>query len=201
MTDRARWDSTWRGLVLTPPSGAFEDVVARMSERHRAYHGLQHLRECFARLDEARALVRAPAEVECAIWYHDAVYAASRSDNEARSAELAVEALRSAGANDAVVMRVERHILATRQHLPGAEGDTAWMIDVDLAILGAEPARFAEYEQQVRREYRWVPGFLFRRKRREFLRALLARPAIFQTPFFHGRLEAAARRNLAAAVA
>ena len=40
------------------------------------------------------------------------------------------------------------------------------LIDIDLSILGAPPARFAEYEQQIRAEYAWVPGILFRPKRR-----------------------------------
>lgn len=194
--DHGRWLLTWAELDLSPAAEEWPALQARMTEKHRAYHNLQHLRECFYWLHQAREFMAAPAEVELAIWYHDAVYASSRSDNEEQSAELAGQALRASGAAADVIDRIRRHILATKQHLPGAEGDTAWMIDIDLAILGADEARFAEYEQQVRREYRWVPGFLFRRKRKEFLRALLARPAIYQTAFFHGRLEAQARANM-----
>lgn len=196
MNALARWESTWSALGLTPPAGARDELLAHLAESHRAYHNWQHLEECFARLDEARARVAAPAELECAIWYHDAIYEPLRHDNEERSAELAEVVLRAAGADPAVRARIGRHILATKRHEPGAEGDTAWMIDLDLAILGADEPRFAEYERQVRREYRWVPGFLFRRKRHEFLRAMLARPTIFGTDFFRSRLEEAARRNL-----
>lgn len=198
--DRGRWLLTWGELGLSPSDEEWTALEARMTEKHRAYHNLQHLRECLGWLHRVRSHVQAPAEVELAIWYHDAVYESMRGDNEEKSADLAVQALQAAGAAAEVLGRIRRHILATKQHLPGAEGDTAWMIDIDLAILGADEARFAEYEQQVRREYRWVPGFVFRRKRKEFLRSLLARPAIYQTAFFHERLEARARGNLARAV-
>jgi predicted metal-dependent HD superfamily phosphohydrolase len=69
-------------------------------------------------------------------------------------------------------------------------------VDVDLAILGAAPERFAEYELQVRQEYAWVPGLLFRRKRRALLGQLLARPRIYATESFHQALELRARDNL-----
>ncbi|MBT9552193.1 MAG: hypothetical protein IV088_15195 [Hydrogenophaga sp.] len=56
------------------------------------------------------------------------------------------------------------------------EGDDARrLVDIDLAILGADPARFAEYDAQVREEYRWVPNWLYRCKRREVLAGFLAR--------------------------
>ena len=48
---------------------------------------------------------------------------------------------------------------------------------------------------------RWVPSMLFRRKRAEILESFLARPQIYMTGPFHKRYEAAARRNLAQAIA
>ncbi len=46
----------------------------------------------------------------------------------------------------------------------------------------------------------WVPGFLFRRKRREILDAFLARPHIYNTTHFRERYEAVARANLARSI-
>ena len=40
--------------------------------------------------------------------------------------------------------------------------DEVLLIDVDLSILGAEAQRFAQYEQQIRAEYAFVPEDLFR---------------------------------------
>lgn len=74
--------------------------------------------------------------------------------------------------------------------------DAQLLVDIDLAILGADPERFDEYEVQIRQEYAWVPGPLFRRKRREILMDFLARPKIYGTAWFQERFEASARDNL-----
>jgi predicted metal-dependent HD superfamily phosphohydrolase len=71
------------------------------------------------------------------------------------------------------------------------------LVDIDLSILGAPRPRFDEYEAQVRAEYGWVPGFLFRRKRREILAEFLARNPIYNTPRLRESLEGRARENLA----
>jgi predicted metal-dependent HD superfamily phosphohydrolase len=65
----------------------------------------------------------------------------------------------------------------------------------------ASPTRFDEYEQQVRAEYRWVPGWLFRRKRREVLQGFAQRPLLYLTPIAQQCLEAPARANLRRALA
>ena len=77
---------------------------------------------------------------------------------------------------------------------------TVFEILLEGRILGAAEARFAEYEAQIRREYNWVPGWLFRRKRKAILREFLARAPLYGTACFHDRLEAQARRNLARAI-
>ena len=195
-TDLARWTTTWRGLEGRADPELYEQLVARYSERGRHYHALAHLDECFERLDEFPESVDHLHEIELAIWFHDAVYDAHRSDNEKRSAAwLRREALRLGVAADAVE-RIHALILATKHDAAATTRDAQLIVDVDLSILGAPPERFDEYEQQVRREYAWVPGFLFRRKRRKILGGFLARPSIFSTDYFRAKYEAAARDNL-----
>ena len=46
----------------------------------------------------------------------------------------------------------------------------------------------------------WVPGWLYRRKRKEVLAGFLARPAIYGTERFRDRFEGRARENLREAV-
>jgi predicted metal-dependent HD superfamily phosphohydrolase len=74
------------------------------------------------------------------------------------------------------------------------------MSDTDLAILGAEPQRFDEYETQVRAEYSWVPDEIFRVKRQEILAGFLARKLIFNTPRLQQLFEHQARTNLAGSI-
>jgi predicted metal-dependent HD superfamily phosphohydrolase len=152
-----------------------------------------------------------PGEVLFAVLYHDAVYVPGRSDNEAASARLASEHLSRWPPAPAVdPSRVSELILLTARHGsidrnefgdgPDAE-DTRRFLDCDMAILAADPDRFAAYDREIAEEYRAVPRWIYRIKRRQFFRRLLASERIYLSDHFHGRLEARARANLAAALA
>jgi len=58
-----------------------------------------------------------------------------------------------------------------------------------------------EYEAQVREEYGWVPALIYRRKRRQVLESIAARPTIYNTAAFVQRYEKQARENLARSLA
>jgi len=152
------------------------------------------------RLDEARSLAERPDEIEVALWFHDAIYDVRRHDNEERSADWACESLSAAGVSSDVVNRVRSLILVTDHRSPPRGRDAEIMVDIDLAILGAEPRRFDEYERQIREEYDWVAENVFRRERGKILTGFLARPRIFWTDHFCERFEARARDNIAGAI-
>ena len=78
---------------------------------------------------------------------------------------------------------------------------TPAVCDVDLSMLGAQPAAFELFERAIRQEYRWVPDALYRQGRVEVLRRFLRRPSIYQTAPFQARYENQARQNLEGAVA
>ena len=193
---KQRWIRDWASLGLTGDAALLERLLASYAEPQRLYHTLQHLSECLDLFDQVAHLARRPGEVALALWFHDAVYIPQGHDNEARSAAWAGEALQAAGADEAVIARTQALIMATAHHQAQEQGDARLVIDVDLAILGAEPARFAEYEEQVRAEYASVPVELYRQKRGELLTRFLERPAIYGTAELHARLEQQARTNL-----
>jgi len=199
--EEERWSAAWRELGLSPPAGLAEELAAAWQEKQRAYHTIEHLERGLALLAEFRQLAAKPAELDLAYYFHDAVYDPKRSDNEAKSAEMARRALLAAGASPALAARVAELVLATRHDAQPPDADAALLVDVDLAILGAGREDYDRYEQAVLSEYSFVPRFLFRRKRREILAAFLARPAIYLTPALRDRFEAAARENLARAIA
>jgi predicted metal-dependent HD superfamily phosphohydrolase len=201
MPDIERWRATWEGLgVGSPEADLYAAVTTRYAESHRSYHTLQHLDECFVHFDEVRHLVDKVHEVELALWFHDAVYEVRAQDNEEQSASWARDAAIRHGVASSVAERVHRLVLATKHNATPTSPDAALLVDVDLAILGAAVERFDEYERQVREEYSWVPGFLFRRKRREILETFLARPHIYNTDHFQARYEVSARANLARSI-
>ena len=196
------WKRLWAGLGAAEiPVGLFNQLVAAYSERHRHYHTLQHLRECLAYFESAASLAKRPAEVELALWFHDAVYDPRASDSEERSAGWAQRSVLAAGCGAATADRVHALVLATARHDAGGDADTAVLLDIDLAILGAAPARYADYARQVRAEYAHVGDEEFRMRRSAVLGAFLARPRIYATDAFAEALEQRARANVAGEIA
>jgi predicted metal-dependent HD superfamily phosphohydrolase len=187
-------------LGMPEEIATFSALVAAYGEKHRAYHTGQHIDYCLQQLDAAPGIAREPAEVELALWFHDAVYNPHSSDNEARSADWACTLLVRHNAPAVRVERVRAHIMATCHEAPATTPDSELVVDVDLSILGADEVTYGAFETNVRQEYRWVPSILFRRKRAEILESFLARPKIYSLEFFHTRYEEQARRNLTKAI-
>ncbi len=196
MLERARWEDAWKTLGVPEPQGVFTELVARYAEPHRAYHTLQHLRECFEVLEPACALASHLAEVQLALWFHDAIYDTRKQDNEDESARWAYSSIVTAHASPETATRVRDLVVATKHNAVPEGADAQLLIDVDLSILGADEARFAEYEKQIRQEYSWVPEEGFRQARAQVLASFLARASIYSTPWFASRLEERARTNL-----
>lgn len=202
MTDLVlSWERAWHGAGACSGGEAVRAaLLERYAEPQRKYHTQQHLRECLQLFESVKQLPAHPAEVELALWFHDAIYDLKGADNEERSASLARASLLEAGAGPEVASRVAGLVMATRHTAVAADADEQVVVDIDLAILGANQERFAEYERQIRDEYAWVPGWLFRRKRRAVLQSFLERPRIYATPHFAALFEARARANLATAL-
>lgn len=174
------------------------EALYQAADRH--YHGLAHIKAMLALATEYRQLLDDPEAVEAAIWFHDAIYDSRAKDNEAKSAQLAEKKL--AGRVDPRrLARIAAMINATATHqLPLRDeetlNDAALLLDMDLAILGAEPAVFDAYEKAVRSEYGWVEEPMWRAGRADVLKSFLARAHIFYTIKFRDRFEAQARENL-----
>lgn len=180
---------------LSAEGGAWhERLVVAYSEPQRAYHTLQHLEECLRTLDDARqtGLIAEPDLIEMALWFHDAVYDPQGGENEALSAQMAVEAL----GESAMAREVARLIMLTKSHEPGEGVDDAWIIDIDLAIFAQPMERVMEYERQIRQEYGWVPETVYAEKRAEILTGFLERGRIYLTAWAGERFESRARENL-----
>lgn len=190
------WQRVWAKLELSAPVGLFERLLAAYSEPQRHYHTLQHLVECIAHFEASAPLASEPGEVEIALWFHDGIYDVRGKSNEKRSADWAVSVLSASGADATRCQRVANLILATCHDASPTDQDQQLLVDIDLAILGADRQRFAEYDAQVRAEYSWVPGIVYRMKRRGVLRGFLAHPYIYSTGYFRDNFEEQARINL-----
>lgn len=189
------------GAAAGDPPAVADSLLAAWGQPARHYHGLEHLADCLARLDEAPG---SPAEhdvIAAALWFHDAVYDPRTEDNEERSAAWAMHALRTLGVPSEVCAEVARLVLLTRHDSAPRDAAGRLLCDIDLSILGRPQAEFDQYDRQIRAEYAWVPDEAYRVGRRRVLQAFLERRPLFQTEFFRRRYEAAARANLERAVA
>ena len=200
-TDPTRGAPSLAGL----PAGLRAELEAAYATPPRTYHSFEHVLEVLGHYEAVAAGPgwMQPTEVLLAVLFHDAVYEPGRTDNEARSAQLARDAIARwfVPAHGIDVERVVSLVNATARHGrldPGdVDREAALFLDCDMAILGADDARFDAYDQAIAREYRGrVPGWLFQFNRRRFLKGLLARERIFLSSFFHARLDARARANL-----
>jgi len=195
-----RWEKLLLRLGSVPESKTFSQLQTAYAEKHRAYHTSRHIDECLSLFDELQQLAEQPAEVELALWFHDAIYEPMSKSNEERSADWAATFARGVGVSSESIERVRGHILATRHVALPAGGDSSLVVDIDLAILGATRNRYDEFERDVRFEYRWVPGLLYRSKRAAILQSFLDRPRIYHWESVYQRFEQAARINLSEAI-
>lgn len=181
---------------------AIDDAYA-----NRAYHNLNHLREMLGHYRGLPANLRPSSTKEgidavalfgLALIYHDIIYVAGHSDNEARSADLLEQHLLAAGNKQEEVAFCRKLIMATRAHqLSKVDAYAeALLIDLDLAVLARSETGYYRYAKNVRHEFRRYPGFLYRIGRRKALRHFLAQPYIYQTDYFRKQWEVRARENI-----
>ncbi|MCW2898427.1 MAG: metal dependent phosphohydrolase [Streptosporangiaceae bacterium] len=173
------------------------DLAARYGEPHRRYHTREHLADVLDLVDELAPHADDADVVRLAAWFHDAVYDPRRGDNEERSAWLAERMLTDTDVGPEIVAEVARLVRLTTTHAPAAGDRNGHVLcDADLAVLAAEPDRYAAYAAAVREEYAFIPDEHFIRSRADVLRGLLELSRLFQTPPARARLEGGARRNL-----
>ncbi|MEL6356389.1 MAG: hypothetical protein AAFQ37_05575 [Bacteroidota bacterium] len=180
-----------------PYEAAWTEITKAYTASGRYYHNLNHLSNMFFGLDNYPNQIAQYTCLALTIFYHDIIYNPLRKDNERRSAELAKTRLLNAGLAPAEVQIIYNYILATQHHLnPSHDADLSLLLDLDLAILGAPRDQYAEYAQQIRREYWMYPRPFYRQGRKKALQHFLQRKRIFQTAHFSS-LEARVKENLA----
>lgn len=189
------WFELHQHYHLSEPQKIFNKLIAAYSEKQRAYHTVQHLYECLVLLESIRTDLNDANAVVLALWFHDAVYDPQSKDNELKSAELFEQYVAHNLSAD-VVQKIKRWIVATQKHESTDELDLQFLLDIDLAILAASQARFAEYEQQIQKEYAWVDSGIYSLKKKEVLAHFYHAEPLYQTEYFQQSFEQRAKSNL-----
>lgn len=74
--------------------------------------------------------------------------------------------------------------------------DLQFLLDFDLAVLGANEKTYLNYTQQIRREYKLYPDFLYKKGRIKMLEHFLNKKRIFQSEPLFQLYENQARFNI-----
>ncbi len=174
-------------------------VFNEYQSRGSNYHNVSHLHEgIFEFMSyDSRLMPVTMAKIILAYTYHDMVYVPGSPDNEARSAEAWIADAKRLGINDYRIEVVANAIRRTDHQSASLHGVEAWVSDLDLIRLAADPEQFDEYSRQVFLEYR-VPRDKIEEAmlaRKNPLQKFLDRPSIYFTEIGES-LEDKARANL-----
>ena len=191
-----RWGTLLQSLNLKDSNDVYSKLVTAYSEPHKYYHTDKHISACLKYLDVAGEFSDKKDEVELAIWFHDAIYKTFSSNNEENSAIWAKNFLDSNKCNRELIERVYKLIIATSHNHEINTKDESLLVDIDLTILGEDQETYRQYQVAIRKEYKLIPNFIYRKKRVQILKNFLNRKSIYSNAFFIERLERQARENI-----
>lgn len=214
---RVRWNTLLVEQFSVPERDAsrfFDSVIepfyTNLTENRRYYHNAQHLAHCFGLLDKYKLSIFNFEEkidyslVELSIWFHDLVYIPGFLGNEEASFGWANKFLlnfRNRKDTPLLLEYLYTLVLATKKHEVPSEDtklvkEIQILLDVDLGILGEQEETFSLYEQNIRKEFWFVPTDLYNKERRNVLMSFYVKNKIYYTKFFQENYEKQARLNL-----
>ncbi|WP_201605767.1 hypothetical protein [Psychrobacter immobilis] len=179
----------------------WQNIVTRYGEPQRAYHTLNHIEQLLVQFENIKQVLSEPHIIALALYYHDVIYDPARSDNELQSAEFATEALGFYLSTEqcqqihALIMMTANHQLDTLVD-SDKYNDAAYLLDMDLSILGAPWPIYKQYAKAIRQEYAHVADDNYRDGRTAVLQGLLAHPKLYLTDHYYNQLETQARDNI-----
>ncbi len=196
---KSHWQKLWLNWSQDQAMGdqLWQELAKAYSGAGRHYHNLVHIADLLEQARQFQSEIENYQLLCLAIWYHDLIYNPLRQDNERRSAERAREVIAMIPLPEQDGQRVYQHILATKSHLSQTDQDTARLIDFDLRVLSWDWTDYLNYSKAIRKEYRLVPDFVYRRGRRKVLQHFLDQPTIYQSEAYQSQFEALAKQNLA----
>lgn len=179
----------------------WQDIAMRYDKPQRAYHTLSHIEQLFVQFESIKHHLSESHIVALALYYHDVIYDPTRPDNELQSAEYAVDAL-SPYLRPEQCQDIYALIMITANHQIDESvdsvkySDAAYLLDMDLSILGAPWSTYEQYSRAIRQEYAHVADDNYHDGRTAVLRGLLAHPKLYLTDYYYSQLEAQARDNI-----
>lgn len=197
---QSKWASLMSDLGFGENTNMYNDLRIHYSQKHRKYHNVTHIDSVLFELTSARHVAESYSSIELALWFHDAIYNSFSKTNEKDSADLAASFISENSGTEELQKTVYSLIMATEHNFVPEVNDQKLIVDIDLSILGSSESSYAKFETAIREEYKYVPWFIFRKKRIELLQYFLSRKSIYSTEYYIDLLEKHARKNIESAI-
>ncbi|VEP13248.1 conserved hypothetical protein [Hyella patelloides LEGE 07179] len=179
----------------------FANLIQSYSEPIRHYHNLEHIQEILYLLQQVKDISQNIPVLRLSAWFHDYIYDPQAKDNEELSAIYAEQVLSKLNLDSQIIYLITQIIHSTKNHQPLIkEIDNLIFLDIDLAILGTNKARYFQYAQAIRQEYSHLDNRDYQSGRTKVLNRFLTKQRIYYTDYFHHRLETTARKNIQAEI-
>ncbi len=172
------------------------EIEQNYSRKKRHYHTLQHLENLLEQLTAIKASLKDWDAVLFSLYYHDIIYNSLKSDNEEKSAAVAVKRMQQIAVPADTIEHCRAMIAATKSHHQSADSDTNYFTDADLSILGQSWEIYLQYCQNVRKEYALYPNMVYNPGRKKVLQHFLSMERIYKTDFFYNTFERQAKQNM-----
>lgn len=176
----------------------WKEIVKKYSEKNRYYHNLIHISSMLDLASENQSEITNYDELLFAIWFHDIIYKSSSNKNEEKSADFAKSTLKETSKGGINIDKVYQLIITTKKHqiLLKENNDNAFLLDFDLSILGSDWNIYQAYIQNIRKEYKIYPNFLYHPARKKVLESFLNREKLYFIEKHQDLFEIKARQNL-----
>lgn len=170
------------------------EIENNYSSKSRYYHNLEHIENMLVELDKVKSKITDLDSLLFAIYYHDIIYKSTKSDNEHKSALIFEKRISKTSFIN--LNKCKAQIEATKEHKLSDDYDTNILLDLDLIILGKSQKEYQEYSNNIRKEYKIFPDFVYRKGRKKVLKSILEKDSIYKTEYFIKHYEKQAKENL-----
>jgi predicted metal-dependent HD superfamily phosphohydrolase len=160
----------------------------------RYYHTVRHINYMINHVKDFKLTKKEQAKLELAIWFHDIVYDAQKTDNEKNSGIKLVHFGESIGIRLKDINEMTDLILDTKHNITPTTKLGKIICDLDLREFVSDRQKLNTPE--VRKEYSHLSDEEFNKGRVEFLKTMLKKTHIYHTKLYRDLFENKARENL-----
>lgn len=176
----------------------WKEIRAQYELKIRHYHNLFHIHSMLKHANNNRHKIEDYNAFLLAIWYHDIIYKPTKKNNEEQSARFAQKRLKTLNLDDKTTNKVSKLINSTKKHeiILDENLDNAYLLDIDLSILGSTWENYQKYVANIRKEYKIYPKLIYNKGRKQVLKHFLERNTLFFTEEYQSKFENQARQNI-----